>query len=448
MSKIDFLKTIYTKFIDENSTVLSIGLLSNDDKIVLNQITNNLVHVENLESNLNSYKFTLLKIDTNKNFEILKSLQNLIRENKADILLKTSNEKNCFDIIKSIGYDVYDVSPLDNITDCTGPLSKEEFNYYSDNISKEGNFLCVHKDNIKKYNLPTIIPGKTCVITCGRNDGYKENERFLIHLTKMLETFDEIIYVDWNSDKQSALNEIKDKLPKTNKIKHFVIESEIAKILTNDNPNVAACCGVLALNLALRRTDAEYVVMTAIDILPPTKKILNEFINTTNKNSFYTLSRREVKYEDIIDNKNNLDEYINYLNKTSSPRYFPAKVTPNDNYSIFNCPGDFQLAHKNVWLKVKGYEENMIYACFVDTNIQKKAVLYGFNLIPVYDIPLYHMSHKGMGNDGTSPSKKIYNNAWDWVEYFDKYDVYDKFLISKNNDVWGFSYIDIEFETI
>ena len=66
MSKIDFLKTIYTKFIDENSTVLSIGLLSNDDKIVLNQITNNLVHVENLESNLNSYKFTLLKIDTNK----------------------------------------------------------------------------------------------------------------------------------------------------------------------------------------------------------------------------------------------------------------------------------------------------------------------------------------------------------------------------------------------
>ena len=41
MSKIDFLKTIYTKFIDENSTVLSIGLLSNDDKIVLNQITNN-----------------------------------------------------------------------------------------------------------------------------------------------------------------------------------------------------------------------------------------------------------------------------------------------------------------------------------------------------------------------------------------------------------------------
>ena len=106
------------------------------------------------------------------------------------------------------------------------------------------------------------------------------------------------------------------------------------------------------------------------------------------------------------------------------------------------------LAHKNVWLKVKGYEENMIYACFVDTNIQKKAVLYGFNLIPVYDIPLYHMSHKGMGNDGTSPSKKIYNNAWDWVEYFDKYDVYDKFLISKNNDVWGFSYIDIEFETI
>jgi len=286
MSKIDFLKKIYTKFIDENSIILSIGLLSDSEKTTFNQITTNIVHVNDLNSDLNSYKFTLLKVDTNKNYEILKNLQSYIKENKSDILLKTSNQKNCFDLIKSLGYDVYDVSPLDNITDCTGPLSKEEFDYYSDNVSKDGNFLCVHKDNVSKYNLPTIVPGKTCVITCGRNDGYKENERFLIHLTKMLETFDEIIYVDWNSDKHSALYEIKDKLPKTGKIKHFVIEPKIAKILTDENPNVAACCGVLALNLALRRTDAEYVVMTAIDILPPSKKILQEFINTTNKNTF------------------------------------------------------------------------------------------------------------------------------------------------------------------
>jgi hypothetical protein len=36
----------------------------------------------------------------------------------------------------------------------------------------------------------------------------------------------------------------------------------------------------------------------------------------------------------------------------------------------------------------------MLYSCFVDTNVQKKAVLYGFDLVPVYDVPLYHMSHQ------------------------------------------------------
>ena len=90
----------------------------------------------------------------------------------------------------------------------------------------------------------------------------------------------------------------------------------------------------------------------------------------------------------------------------------------------------------------------MMYACFVDTNVQKKAVLYGFNLMPVYDVPFYHMSHVGMGNDGSSPSKNIYNDAMKWVEYFNKYEKYDHILISKNDDTWGFSETDIEYEVL
>jgi len=97
------------------------------------------------------------------------------------------------------------------------------------------------------------------------------------------------------------------------------------------------------------------------------------------------------------------------------------------------------LAHKNVWNKIKGYEEKMIYACFSDTNIQKKAVLSGFNLEAIYNIPLYHMSHRGMGNDGSSPSKQHYNDVWKWVEFFTE---------SENDDTWGFSDIEIEYEII
>ena len=81
----------------------------------------------------------------------------------------------------------------------------------------------------------------------------------------------------------------------------------------------------------------------------------------------------------------------------------------------------------------------MSYACFADTNVQKKALLNGFNLKAIYDVPLYHMSHKGMSNDGSSPSKQKYNDAWKWVEMFQS---------SENHKDWGLNNIEIEYETI
>jgi FkbM family methyltransferase len=399
-------------------------------------------------------KINFIKIDTEGfDKEVLKTLAPIIKRNNPILMVEafkalTSDEiKDFYSVLKSFDYEIYDVSPLDNQTDCTGPISNEsEFQHYIYKVVDNGNFFCFHKDQTKKYNLPTTIPGKTAVITFGRNDGYKEKERFATHLSTMLETFDEVIYVDWNSDNGSFLYEVLDIIPKTGRLKHFVISPEYAKLLTMNDPNVQVCNTVLSFNIAIRRTDAEWIVLSTTDIIPPKKKILNDFISKANKTSLYTFSRRDIEYDDVISNLNNLDEFRQHLDNTTSPRYFPTKVTPNDNYSIFNCCGDFQLASKNLWLKIRGYEEMMLYACFVDTNAQKKAVLYGFDLIPVYDIPLYHMSHKGMENDGSSPSKQYYNDAWGWVETFDKYQEHDHIMFSRNADTWGFSNVDIEYE--
>jgi hypothetical protein len=89
-----------------------------------------------------------------------------------------------------------------------------------------------------------------------------------------------------------------------------------------------------------------------------------------------------------------------------------------------------------------------MYACFVDTNVQKKATLYNFGLVPIYDVPLYHMSHKGMGSEGGSPSKQYYNDVMYWVEYFGAYKKHDHIMYSRNADTWGFSNVEIEYETI
>lgn len=414
------------------------------------------VNVNNFITNMGEdivNKIKFIKTDTEGfDKEVLKTLQPIIEKNKPVLMVEafkalTKEEiEDFYNTLKSFNYEIYDVSPLDNKTDCTGPITKEEIAHYIYNIVDNGNFFCFHKDELHKYNLPITTPGKTAVVVFGRNDGYKEKERFAIHLTTMLETFDEVIYVDWNSPTHSFLYEVIDMIPKTDRLKHFAIPPEYAKLMSMSDPKAQICNSVLSFNIGLRRTDAEWVVLSTTDIIPPTKEVLNNFILKANKNSMYTFSRRDIEYQDVIDNLDDLDNYRKNLDETTQPRYFPTKVTPNDNYSIFNCCGDFQLASKNLWYKIRGYEEMMLYACFVDTNVQKKAVLYGYNLIPIYDVPLYHMSHKGMGNDGSSPSKQYYNDAWEWVETFDKYLKHDHIMYSRNADTWGFSNIEIEYE--
>jgi len=283
---------------------------------------------------------------------------------------------------------------------------------------------------------------KTAALIYGRNDGYKEDERLVVHINSLLDTFDEVLYLDWNSPdaKGSLLENIKSKLNKTGKLKHFIIPENIVNEFTGKTPGVQPCLSVICYNILLRRTNADWIVTTTNDIIAPNKQIFNNFLSKADKNTFYTISRRDIEYDDLQSfGFNKWEEFRNHLDKTSSPRHWPAKVTPNDNYSLINCCGDFQLAHKDVWNKVKGFEEQMIYACFQDTNIQKKAVLNGFDLKAIYDIPLYHMSHKGMGNDGSSPSKQQYNDAWGWVENFQE---------SLNDENWGWNGIDIEYEMI
>lgn len=282
---------------------------------------------------------------------------------------------------------------------------------------------------------------KTAILLGCRNDGYKENDRIIVCLKSMLDTFDEVWFCDWNTpkDKLPLLWELKDQIPKTGKIHHFVIPENIVKMI-NPDPNASPFNGGLSQNIMLRRCKADWIVCSTIDIIAPKKELFDNFVSSINKNTFYTLSRRDVEYADL--EKIGFDKWEEFRNKLdidSLPRYWPAKVTPNDNYSLINCCGDFQLAHRDIWKKIKGFEEQMTYACFNDTNIQKKAILNGYNLEAYFDLPLYHLSHRGMGNDGSSPSKQHYNDPWVWVEYFDK---------SQNDDDWGLGEIEIEYEII
>ena len=290
---------------------------------------------------------------------------------------------------------------------------------------------------------------KIASVVVNRNDGYKDFERGLIHFKSMIKSFDEVNYIDWNSNYGSFIWEIENKLPKKNKIKHYCIPEEVVNKLIFDQ-NAQKCNEAISRNIAIRRTDADWIISTNLDIIPPTRKELKALIKNLDKNTFYTISRREAP-KDIIYNSRNEKELRESL-RTIPARHFPARVTPNDNYSLINCCGDFQIAHRDVWNNIKGFEEEMIYACFVDTNVQKKAVLNGYNLEVLYEPALYHMEHgayftKADGtrvhdseNEGAYKGEsQAYNDAFTWVENFQS---------TKNISDWGLSHLDIEVEVI
>jgi hypothetical protein len=293
---------------------------------------------------------------------------------------------------------------------------------------------------------------KVASVMFSRNDDFKDDKRCITHFLSCLETFDEIIYIDWNSDedKGSLLWKLEPYIPKTGKIKHFIITPQIAKILT-PHPDSFQVNETMTRNIGIRRAESDWIVSTNIDIIPPSRELLTSFIEKANKNTFYTISRRDAllsvcdKYE-----LNQWKELYNELSATVPPRHFPSMVTPNDYYSLINCCGDFQLAHKDLWLDIKGFEEQMFRFCFIDTNVQKKAVLKGYNLEVAYEPPLFHIEHGAysIGKDGekkqsinqheeTNTNK--YNDAWDWVEWFKE---------SQNDENWGLADTEIEFELI
>ncbi len=289
---------------------------------------------------------------------------------------------------------------------------------------------------------------KIASVVVNRNDGYKDLNRGVIHFKFMNETFDEVNYVDWNSPNGSFLWEIEDKIPSKGKIKHFCIPSNVVNQIIMD-PNAQKCNEALSRNIAIRRSDADWIVSTNIDIIPPTRRELKALIKNLDKNTFYTISRREAPKDLVYDVKQNR---IREVLACIPARHFPARVTPNDDYSLINCCGDFQIAHRDVWHKIKGFEEEMIYACYVDTNVQKKAVLNDFKLEVLYEPALYHIEHGAYytKEDGTrvldktneGPYKgdnKAYNDVWRWVETFDK---------SNNTKDWGLGNVDIEVEVV
>jgi len=289
---------------------------------------------------------------------------------------------------------------------------------------------------------------KISAIIISRNDNYGGYlaERATYAINSAIATYDEVFYIDWNSENHSLLYDIKNNLQLKGNLKHIVITPEVASILTNNDPQAQKCCEVLARNIGIRRATGDYIVSTNIDIIHPKREDIETIIKNSDDNTFITLSRREMTWDIIkefhggelkYDQWSALRDYI-YIN--SEERKDEEKTIAGDDYSIINCCGDFQLAPRHIWDGIRGFEEELIYPLFADTNVQKKAVMHGFGLKAIYNPPMFHINHgsKGWGGGGIADGiNKRSNDQYRAIIYQKQ---------TENTESWGFGDTEIEFE--
>lgn len=293
---------------------------------------------------------------------------------------------------------------------------------------------------------------KISAIIVSRNDNYGGhlNERAIYAINSAIATYDEVVYVDWNSpDGHSLLWDIRDNLELKGNLKHIIIPPEAASQLTNYDPHAQKCCEVLARNIGIRRAEGDYIVSTNIDIIQPKREDIINLIEAKGTEGFFTtVSRRPMEWDQIKEfqggdyNFSNWSAFRDYAYINSVPRNELEKTTPGDEYSIINCCGDFQLASKTVWDDIRGFEEELIYPLFADTNVQKKAKDKGYQLSGEFSPPLFHINHgsKGWGGGGIADGVNKKSN--------DIHRAITNQRETTNLSTWGFSNIDIEFETI
>lgn len=291
---------------------------------------------------------------------------------------------------------------------------------------------------------------KISTVVLSRNFEYGTTslkDRAIFCLNSLIDTFDEVSYIDWGSPTHSLLYEIKNYINFKGNLKHFVITPEIAAYLTNNNPNVQKPCEVLARNIGLRRSTGDWLVSTNIDIICPKRDELINLFSSLDNNTMYTISRRGADFKKMTEyhkslNSNN-DIYQDwkaireYLIDTVGERLYSEAVVTGDQYSLINCCGDFQCAPRHIWDTIRGFEEEFVYALYTDTNLHKKSVMHGFNIKALFSPPLYHIDHGPGGGGFCTGLNRIANDPYRAILNQTK---------TNNPETWGFSDIEIEYE--
>jgi len=277
-------------------------------------------------------------------------------------------------------------------------------------------------------------------VVISRRDGYggDQEAKLLYVLTSLIHALDQVIFVDWNSPNDEPLFEkILSQLPQTGKLRCITVTQAMHVELTKGDLEAQKCVEVLARNIGIRRLTTDWIISTNADVMVLDRPSIEDGI--LSEKVFHCIARRESKFSDygpFLSNAKALRVWLRHCFSVFSQHRSGSPLGPSDPWSLITCPGDFQLAHHDLWWSIRGFEESLIKRGFTDSNVQKKAVLAGYQLELVREIPVFHFEHyPDTGSCGGGVG------AWN-----DQRASLQDFTQTTNPETWGFS--DREFPTI
>lgn len=268
---------------------------------------------------------------------------------------------------------------------------------------------------------------KTSAIVVSRNDNPNNFHRIFLALNTMLERYDEVILVDYGSENKTLLESIEG-IQETGRLREIVVTAEeVASISPSKDTRFIE---VFARNIGIRRATGDFIVSTNQDIMP-------ECPIGLDMDTLYTVARRNVP-EPIFENTKNYVSLFAHLkqhkyNFQQQPdmvdKHGNATWDPGDIWSLVVCCGDYQIAHRQLWEKIRGFEESMIYRNYADSNLMKKGYLYG--KIKKLLLDIFHLNHPA----NVSTKLNLSNDRMMYV---------NNFTGTRNPDTWGFSELNFK----